>query len=375
MRFPIKVPKGYKMASIKPSQRKCILVTDHREINGALPHLDRLIGEMADKYKCNLTHRVENNNPIGDYVFYVDGHLAMIVERKTWPDLSVSIKDGRMNKQHDNMNILAGKTGAKICYILEGKTYNKHPETFICSIPYKNLYAKMRHLSHRGIPYHITEDGEDTANLLALMGKDLLDLYNKKDIIEPSTLLEEDEKKRLAILIQQIYEEIPKMKDNNVLRGIECYYSDKGCGYDVETHKIETIEITPEQVRKNMWTSIPGVSEKVAHIIDSRLHISDFFCEDIEKLRETMNDLKYDTGRKVPKNTITKILNSRSVSTQMAVLSAIPGISNSRANVIISAHEFDALIKMDKQELSDLKIGGRRLGHKCAERILSYIKK
>ena len=58
------------------------------------------------------------NLEVGDIVFYIDGEVKLIIERKTIPDLYSSIRDGRHREQKSRL--FANYPKSKILYLLEG---------------------------------------------------------------------------------------------------------------------------------------------------------------------------------------------------------------------------------------------------------------
>jgi ERCC4-type nuclease len=58
------------------------------------------------------------NLEVGDIIFYIDGIVKLIIERKTIPDLYSSIRDGRHREQ--KARLFANYPKSQIIYILEG---------------------------------------------------------------------------------------------------------------------------------------------------------------------------------------------------------------------------------------------------------------
>lgn len=103
---------------------------------------------------CRLT--------IGDVgVYWTQGakHLLMVFERKTWDDLAGSIKDGRIDRQLEDLMGLRSK-GTAVFLIVEGKRRASHAH-----IDSWNLTAKLSHIMIRhGIPILYTGSPEETVS-------------------------------------------------------------------------------------------------------------------------------------------------------------------------------------------------------------------
>ena len=172
-------------------QVSAYILADHREDTGAIPYLSQMVAsnnrinsKMAFKSGGGeLIQQTVNNATIGDYSILIPSLknpskniLAVVFERKTWKDLAASIKDQRSVVQHKNMVALRDKKGCLLYYIIEGGlTYQD--TTKICRIPFKNLHAKMRSMSLKGVHSFQTKDQQDTARLLINIARDISRLY------------------------------------------------------------------------------------------------------------------------------------------------------------------------------------------------------
>ena len=72
------------------------------------------------------------NLDLGDFVFYYNGEIILIVERKTTCDLYSSIRDGRYKEQ--KIRLLNNYNKSKILYLIEGPLENNTKY-------YKNFYS------------------------------------------------------------------------------------------------------------------------------------------------------------------------------------------------------------------------------------------
>jgi ERCC4-type nuclease len=81
----------------------------------------------------------------------------MAFERKTWDDLASSIKDGRLDRQLDDLTMLK-QAGASVFIVVEGKLHAQHAH-----IDSWNLVSKLSHIMIRfSIPVLYTKNPADT---------------------------------------------------------------------------------------------------------------------------------------------------------------------------------------------------------------------
>lgn len=169
-----------------------IILADARERNGAIPHLDACVAENNSAYaKLSAAQGggeikyVEDTLHTGDYAVLLEdqgkNRLALVIERKTWKDLSASIKDGRIRQQHKNMEELQATSGCIIMYMIEGNlSYND--STQIAHIPFKNLHAKVRRLLLRNIPCIQTRDEKHSAKIIVDLARDIIKLHRAGEL-------------------------------------------------------------------------------------------------------------------------------------------------------------------------------------------------
>lgn len=246
---------------------KVTLLTDSRE---------RSLFEYIDQYdfimKATLT--------TADYAFITEDSVLEIFERKSLKDYADSFKDGR----HDNKNKLLSmreKTGCNIYYVVEGIPPEDHSEK-INGIPYSSIEASMFNMmSNCGIFVIRTESREDTARMFAAKHTALVNSikngkFDLKNLVEPVNLLTE----------------APK--------------------------------VTVDQIIRNMFTCIPGVSETTAAGLAENIKITDIIFSKVSKT--TLEAVKIN-GRKISKTLVEKIsiLMPGDISNMFA---GIPGIKD-----------------------------------------------
>lgn len=226
---------------------KISLLTDSRE---------RSLFEYLDQYdfivKATMT--------TADYAFVTEDSVLEIFERKSLKDYADSFKDGR----HDNKNKLLSmreKTGCNIFYVVEGTAPSDHSEK-INGIPYSSIEASMFNMmSNCGIFVIRTESKEDTARMFAAKYVALVNSikngkFDLKNIVEPVKLLTE----------------APK--------------------------------ITCDQIVRNMFTCIQGVSETTAQGLAENIKVSDIILSKFSK--DALSGIKIN-GRKISKKVVEKI--------------------------------------------------------------------
>ena len=121
---------------------------------------------------------------IGDFIigYRREGTFIplVIVERKTWPDLAASLKDGRVENVK-KLRSYREETGARIAYLMEGTPSAKAAAglDLIEGIPYKSLRAHLDHLLFKDsiIELHSASPANSLARLLEL--SENLKIYTK----------------------------------------------------------------------------------------------------------------------------------------------------------------------------------------------------
>lgn len=265
---------------------KLTLLTDSRE---------RSLFEYLDNYdfvtKATLT--------TADYAFVTEDSVLEIFERKSLKDYADSFKDGR----HDNKNKLLSmreKTGCNIYYVVEGIAPEDHSEK-INGIPYSSIEASMFNMmSNCGIFVIRTESREDTARMFAAKYAALLNSikngkFELKYLVDPVPLLTESPK------------------------------------------------ITCDQIIRNMFTCIPGVSETTAAGLAEHVKVSDIILS--KPVRGTLEGIKIN-GRKLSKAIIDKICTMMPGDISNMFV-GIPGIKETTAIE-------DALVETTVQDIGDL---------------------
>lgn len=78
---------------------------------------------------------------VGDFQFWEDDRLLMVIERKTYTDLAASIKDGRYAEQKFRLDELRSETGCSVVFFIEGKKPRKN--SVVSGIPLGTLESAL----------------------------------------------------------------------------------------------------------------------------------------------------------------------------------------------------------------------------------------
>ena len=284
--------------------------------------------------------------------------ILFAIERKSWVDLSASIKDGRS----DNVNKLISlreKTNCKLIYLIEGKPRHKIGKKF-ARIPYKNLQSHLDHLMVRDNIFMIhSDDEEDTAARLIEFCTNYLTLPCEvalggspggapMDLNEPGETGGDTPKA-----------ETPAM--------------------DLLTTVVKKTDL---QIMYNLWAVIPNITSKTATLfIDGGYHISDLILGKIPK--ENISTLRYPNGTIIGKRAdkIIKIKNSGDQNNHKIyckILAELPMITEKSAAVILTKITFADLLngKMTIQDLADIqKTHKSKIGKSAAVNIYKFLVK
>ena len=103
------------------------LYVDNRE-RAVIEHLDGILFETIQL-------------DIGDFQFWEDDRLLMVIERKTYADLAASIKDGRYAEQKFRLDELRTNSGCSVVFFIEGKKPRKN--SVVSGIPMRTLESAL----------------------------------------------------------------------------------------------------------------------------------------------------------------------------------------------------------------------------------------
>jgi ERCC4-type nuclease len=286
--------------------------------------------------KLNQTIEVEVKRlQIADYCIMHNEKILFAIERKTWRDLSASIKDGR-DSNIDKMLSLREQTNCKLLFLIEGNTrYN--PKKKFSRIPYKNLQAKLDHLMIRdNVSIIYSNDEEDTTNRLIEFCTNYLSL--------------------------------------NIAKSSEIVV--KGAAESILT---TVIKKTDEQITQNLWNSIPQITTKTSELfINNGFHISDLLLGEISEL--DIAALKYTNGTIIGKRA-SKILKitkgpEENYKHYCNILAEIPCITKKTAAIILINVTFIELLngKLSLEDLANIKKTEKsKIGKAAAANIYKFL--
>ena len=368
------------------------IIVDDREDNGAMPYMscavennNALFERKNTKYGLKageIKYSIERCT-IGDYIISIEseipGHYitSLVIERKTWKDLAISLKDGRINSQSAEMLKYQRETGAKVLYIIEGKNVFYNRNTKISNIPFNNLHSYLRQSTIRDIPYIHTQSQLDTANILCELARDCLKLYRKGTLKFPLQMPRDD------------YEEVANIKEQlyPMLQDIECEWLKRDLTklyhkldmYSMEWDKTEILDrrltkpITTnnKDIEINMWKTFPDIGAATAQVIAGEL--------DIRKLGTfapcDLENLIFESGKSISNKVIKNIVNNQNKKEQhIKIISQIPQISKDFAEFLftkITPMELMTL-EFNVPEILEMKYKGKRTKAKV-KKILSFI--
>ena len=221
------------------------------------------------EYNNDIIYYKENLD-IGDIVFTYNDKILIIIERKTLPDLSSSIKDGRYKEQKIRLMNSIDKLVRKI-YIIEGYNYNKFtlPKSTLDSVVINTMIRD-------GLQVMKTNNIEETyqfiVNIFKNLPKYVCELYE--------SVVNENSECQQPLIDNQLSYKTGK-KDN----------------------------ITQQVCFENMLKQIPGISSKIANYLGDKYGNLNNFINDIEEQTESikyLGEINYGP-RRIGKKTAEKI--------------------------------------------------------------------
>lgn len=279
---------------------------------------------------------------IGDYSITRNDKVLFCIERKTWCDLSASIKDGR-DANIEKMLSLREQTNCKLLMLIEGKARYKPTKKF-ARIPYKNLQAKLDHLMVRdNINIIYSDNEEDTPNRLVEFCKNYQSL--------------------------NISEEPPAENSESIEASIK-----SGGDIDILT---KSIPKTDRQIIQNIWNTLPQITTKTSDLFINRgIHISDLI---MGRLTESeVSSMKYENGTIIGKRAvkILKITSPDNYKYFCNILTEIPGITKKTAALILVKATFMELLsgELSVEDLANIqKTEKSKIGKTAANNIFKFL--
>lgn len=314
------------------------LIIDDRE-KSIIPFITQYHNDHEEHLIPYVVKRLE----VGDYAVAYRGRILFIVERKTWVDLSASMRDGRKDNVNKLLNVRA-ETGCCLMYIIEGPAFIK-PDRLISRIPFKNLKAHLDHLMFRDhIHIQHTADQEHTACRLFELAR------NYSTVKNPSLL---------AAIDQSL----------NTTGG-------------VETQLLTTRQARQISEQEQLLQCLPSIGSVVTVVLcENGVSFASLYRA--THTEAELAQIKYADGRKVGLVRAKKILNNIRVlrgksqlaySVSLKLLASINGVSRATAVKILSAYTVEQLMTcVTIDELSTIERNKTTIGKKVAGRVINTL--
>jgi len=217
-------------------------------------------------YDCACEIQVEPLD-VGDYQFFVDEYLVMIIERKTIQDLHASISDGRHREQ--KMRLLSAHPKHKIVYLIEGPL-QQEPHQRLRTSPGTIVSSIVNTMLRDGVHVFHTSNVRETLFFFA----ETLRKIGKQGVSFTQNLQDD----YMSVLSGQISKNVKVKKSDN---------ADNNCIY------------------RAILCCIPGISTKASQIIQKEYPT--LRCL-IQALNENPDVLETLPGRKLPANTRLRVV-------------------------------------------------------------------
>ncbi len=378
------------------------IIIDDRE-SAVIPFLKK-----QESKNEGITCLVKRIN-IGDYALCYNNNIKVIIERKTWKDLSASIRDGRKANVNKLLK-LRKEIGCKIIYLIEGNAY-PNPDQYFARIQYKNLISHLNHLMFRDDIHMVySKDQEYTAYKLFELCKNYMTLDETNNEINECNEIEMNNEICDEI---EICDEMNNGMNNEMNNGMN--NKNKICNEINEIN--ECNEINQIETIENMYDMMQNIIQPTEPILDHPT-IEDNNNHNISKLNEKQTSetnthklilkcipkIGYITVDKLYDNNITlysiytKELDFRKMNIDsnkekylkkvkslindddnkefhIKILSSIPLVSKKTAEIILKKVSLKSIMIFKNHKfISDIKkTATRRVGKKAATNIITYL--
>lgn len=346
------------------------LFADKRE-SKVIPYLE----QIKEKYDIFFESK---HLTVGDYAICCNDKIAVCIERKSWSDLSASLRDGRSENVHKLLAIRES-CGVKLCYLIEGDA-NEKSSKLINNIPIKNLRSHLDHLSFRdGISIIWSKNYENTAQRLFELAQNLLTIKPSMFNFEETTggnleKLSEKQISRIAVN-EQILKCLPSV--GSTISGVLA--ENKISLYTIYNTSTNTInsQSQTKSTTQNDSTDSTSTTSSQTKSTNSQT-----------KLIESIAIMKYTSGKNIGYAKAEKIVKCRSLlvsksqlakKVQIRILACIPLISKQTAESILDNIQFSDIFSAEitHEELHEnLKLcprGNGILGNKAAANIIQWL--
>lgn len=312
----------------------------------------------------------------GDYCLIDDDQLVAVFERKTWKDLSSSIKDGRY-KNDVNLLDIRRQTGCRVFYLIQGKAFPNRKQK-VSGIDYGNLYAKMDHLMMRyNIMFIHVKDEDDLITRMLEFVKNYYTLEPKINFNEYRQYNVElqnktkDEKLKYYKTnedkyLTQLYDKSDDRKE--ILNQLELKLPDLSA---IDFTNIKLPDISDANSLPNLPITNPLPSLPIINSLPS-LPITN----SLPNLDTSPIKIKSEKYIETKHSDLIKKVHSKSISEMVyQVYIDIPGIGDSLANLLKSKHTLKEILMgyVSKETMSKYEINGRKIRYDSIDKIYNII--
>ena len=256
--------------------------------------------------------------PIGDYLAFWYTVLKLLIERKTWDDLSQSLASGHLDEQLGRMQKVREETGCTLIIIVEGRRRESHGR-----IEARALQAKLDHIMMAGRANVIYTDSIEST---------VTRIYELIDNIE-------------------VDDKVPQLRE------------------DCKTLQL-TKDHGPAQTLLDCFMAVPNLSLSTARIIiDRNWNLWDLY----EAEESVLAEITYPSGAKMGPARAKKINRSMGErKTWVKILEQIQGVTKKTAEMMFQT-EAD-LYKWTEASLADVaKTEKSRVGPAVAARVIAAL--
>lgn len=264
---------------------------------------------------------------VADFAICEDDNIVVAFERKTWRDLSDTIKSADRSANNQKLIDLKSAVRCNVFYIIEGKV----PRDTSRGVPIKNMRSYLdARIFRDGFHVEYTRNHEETAQLLVRMAG--------------------------------YFHDHPTQGESAVGGNSALLYQAKAK--------------EPQVIYEQMWLNLPGVT--AANYPSLHLSFAQFFNYTETEAQIYIRQLRYSSGRilgnKVAEKISTNIDNREG---HIKLLTAVPRITPEKADIILKEFNIKELIS-GQFDITDLRIKDKRFGPRLNEHlheILSYDQK
>lgn len=243
--------------------------------------------------------------PIGDIIIKTDEDKeVMIIERKSFPDLFASIKDGRYEEQSYRLLNSNRIVPHNILYLLEGMfsqlksiTEKKLVYSTIASLNFMKGFSVMR-----------TATVRESAELIVWMANKIDRDFQRGKI--PYYLMKCSQPVIQNNVISNVERETDGSQIHKEEQGATVATVATPADYCNVVKKVKKDNVTPENIGEIILCQIPGISSKTAIAIMKHFDSFPHFLEELQKNNHVLENITMENegkSRKINKNCIENI--------------------------------------------------------------------